>query len=79
MSNYYPPPAENPKCVCYPNLLAAMFCMTGHMTECHYPMSCRDANCSHLDRYEGGPSEDEYMGEPEDRRGNGGPGRADRD
>lgn len=42
----YPIPSDNPKCVC-PNPMAAMFCMTGHMLECHYPMSCSEAECSH--------------------------------
>ncbi len=42
----YLPALENPKCVC-PNLMAAMFCTTGHMLECHYPMSCSEAECSH--------------------------------
>jgi len=43
----YPSPAGNPKCVCWPNLMAAMFCPYGHMTECHYPMTCTEAECSH--------------------------------
>jgi hypothetical protein len=53
----YPPPDQNPDCRCYPNLHAAFFCMTGHLTECHYPMSCQEAHCSHLVRYIE-PSED---------------------
>jgi len=32
-----------------------MFCMlnchTGHITECHFPKSCREAKCSHYWRY----------------------------
>lgn len=28
--------------------MACMFCSTGHMTECHYPMSCGEAQCSHF-------------------------------
>lgn len=39
-----------PGCVC-DNPMAAMFCPFGHMLECHYPMNCVDANCSHLQRY----------------------------
>lgn len=27
--------------------MACMFCNFGHMTECHYPMTCQEANCSH--------------------------------
>jgi len=44
---YYPPPEQNPKCQCWPNMMAAFWCMTGHMTECHYPYSCTEAECSH--------------------------------
>jgi len=29
------------------NAMACMFCQFGHMTECHYPASCEEANCSH--------------------------------
>ena len=36
----------NPKCVCR-SMMQAMFCLTGHMTECHYPLSCSQAECSH--------------------------------
>lgn len=43
----YPPPSENPKCICWPNLTAAFFCQTGHLTECHYPMDCEGAECGH--------------------------------
>jgi hypothetical protein len=48
----YPPPHENPNCQCWPNPIAAFFCITGHMTECHYPLSCAQAKCSHLARYD---------------------------
>jgi hypothetical protein len=34
------------------NEMACMFCQFGHMTECHYPMTCEEAQCSHLARYE---------------------------
>ena len=27
--------------------MACMFCQYGHMTECHYPQTCEEANCSH--------------------------------
>ncbi len=43
----YPPPSENPRCTCWPNMLAAMFCPNGHMTECHAPMDCEEAECGH--------------------------------
>lgn len=39
----------NPACVC-PTAMAAMFCATGHMLECHYPMSCSEADCGHYQR-----------------------------
>ena len=29
------------------NAMACMFCQFGHMTHCHYPYTCEDANCSH--------------------------------
>ncbi len=29
------------------NPLACMFCQFGHMTDCHYPHTCEEANCSH--------------------------------
>jgi len=27
--------------------MACMPCSFGHMTECHYPLECAEANCSH--------------------------------
>lgn len=27
--------------------MACMFCEFGHMTECHYPQTCSEAECSH--------------------------------
>jgi len=27
--------------------IACMFCNFGHMTECHYPLNCEEAICSH--------------------------------
>ena len=27
--------------------MACMFCPYGHMTECHYPLDCEEAECSH--------------------------------
>lgn len=32
------------------NPMACMFCTFGHMTECHYPKNCADAECSHYQR-----------------------------
>ncbi len=53
MSDYGPsagmPPTDdppNPDCQCF-NPMAAMVCPTGHMLECHYPLSCEEAECDH--------------------------------
>jgi len=27
--------------------MACMFCQYGHLTDCHYPRTCEEANCSH--------------------------------
>ena len=27
--------------------MACMFCRFGHMMDCHYPLACEEANCSH--------------------------------
>jgi hypothetical protein len=53
------PLEANPACVC-PNAMAAMFCSYGHMLECHYPMTCSEAECEHWRReqeefLDGGP------------------------
>lgn len=47
-------PNQVPTCVCRdtPNPMAATFCPYGHMTECHYPLDCGQASCSHVTRYE---------------------------
>lgn len=29
------------------NPMACTFCPYGHMTECHYPLTCEEAKCSH--------------------------------
>jgi hypothetical protein len=29
------------------NPMACMFCAYGHMTNCHYPLTCEEAECSH--------------------------------
>jgi hypothetical protein len=31
----------------YSSPMACMFCEFGHLTECHYPANCEEANCSH--------------------------------
>ena len=49
----YAAPERVPTCRCADRPhMAAMFCMTGHMTECHYPLDCKTASCQHLDRYD---------------------------
>lgn len=30
--------------------IQCQFCIEGHMTECHYPMDCEQAKCSHYER-----------------------------
>jgi hypothetical protein len=64
----YPPPDKNPRCQCWPNLMRAFFCSTGHMLECHYPMTCDEAKCSHLAGYVD-PAEDGLEGEPDETLG----------
>jgi len=41
--------SPNPDCRCTP--MQAMFCPYGHMLECHRPLTCEEAECSHLARY----------------------------
>lgn len=44
----YPTAEENPNC-CYHqnNPMAPMFCIEGHLTECHQGMDCEEARCEH--------------------------------
>jgi hypothetical protein len=37
--------------------MACMYCMSGHILECHYQMSCEEAQCSHLAAYGDDPSD----------------------
>ncbi len=32
--------------------ISCQLCQYGHMLECHYPMNCTEAECSHLAKYE---------------------------
>jgi hypothetical protein len=41
----------NLDCTCTVPMQAFM-CAEGHLTECHKGMSCEDAECSHLPRYQ---------------------------
>lgn len=36
----------NPDCHC-PTIQQALFCMEGHITECHAGMACSEAKCNH--------------------------------
>lgn len=36
------------------NPMACTFCQFGHMLECHYDMTCEEAKCSHLAKYNEG-------------------------
>jgi len=49
--NCYPLPQDNPRCHCS-SPGNRFLCGCGHLTECHWPQSCKEANCSHMDRYE---------------------------
>ena len=49
--NYASPEATH-ICTCRDNGMAPMFCPTGHLTECHLPLDCRQAACGHLPRYD---------------------------
>lgn len=48
----YAPPSEAPVCRCHAAGSPGMFCPTGHMLECHYPLTCEAAGCGHLQRYD---------------------------
>ncbi|MFW9973016.1 MAG: hypothetical protein ACFFDF_22715 [Candidatus Odinarchaeota archaeon] len=37
-------PMEDNECVAP---MKCMFCPYGHMTECHFPLTCDEAECSH--------------------------------
>lgn len=46
----YQPPAVQPYCCCKGNPMKQNLCMTGHLTECHFPLSCADARCGHFEQ-----------------------------
>lgn len=48
----YLPLEHTGECLCKGSPMKAMFCMTGHMLECHYPLECQAAGCSHLIKYD---------------------------
>jgi hypothetical protein len=41
--------------------MMAFFCLYGHMLECHFPYRCREAGCSHLNRYDFEPEQVEEL------------------
>ena len=43
----YKPPQETPNCTCMESGLNPMFCMEGHLLECHVGLDCEEAQCSH--------------------------------
>ena len=48
----YAPPSHAPVCPCREAGSPGIFCPTGHMLECHYPLTCDAAGCGHLQRYD---------------------------
>lgn len=46
----YPAPDDNPECRCR-SPVKAFFCSTGHLTECHYSLTCEEAECRDLKLY----------------------------
>ena len=48
----YMPPEQVHVCRCQSTGAPAIFCPTGHMLECHYPLDCRQAACGHMPKYE---------------------------
>jgi hypothetical protein len=57
----YPDPDHNPACQCKGNPLRAFWCQFGHMLECHFPYTCTEAGCGHLERYDFEPEELERL------------------
>jgi hypothetical protein len=43
----YPTAQENPNCCIHQNPMGPMFCMEGHLLECHQGMDCEEAQCNH--------------------------------
>ena len=48
MDTSYLPPRLTERCICKEFPIRATMCLMGHVTECHYPMDCALAACSHL-------------------------------
>jgi len=47
----YPAPEANPLCKCRRNPSRLFWCKYGHLVECHYPFTCLEAGCDHLEKY----------------------------
>ena len=58
----YANPSNVPVSACAGNRGMCPLCsaMTGHLTECHFPLDCKTAACNHLSRYD--PLEQEELG-----------------
>ena len=48
----YGQPANVPVCRCREEGLLPAMCPTGHLLECHFPLQCQYAGCSHLAEYD---------------------------
>jgi hypothetical protein len=48
----YAPPRTNLACECWDKEpFAAFNCPFGHMTDCHFPLLCKEAECGHVTQY----------------------------
>ena len=52
----YAAPDAVPFCQCRANGDLPLLCPTGHLLECHHPLSCTDAACGHMRRYQDSPT-----------------------
>jgi len=47
--------------------MGCMFCEFGHMMECHFPMNCEEANCSHYQELTNDmPDDDDFYEYPQE-------------
>lgn len=54
---------ERGECPIHPfSPIACTFCSYGHMLDCHYPLTCEEAQCSH---YREGLEAEGYADEPD--------------
>lgn len=47
----WPPPAQAKLCRCRGDVEKQQRCHWGHITECHYPLTCADADCGWINSY----------------------------